>query len=231
MDRGIETFIQIGKQSLRRFDSATVELTRRGGFFVLPCKVVVPMLLALVDDEPAGEALDLPPVDEVMERELMDEKRWHRQWPAPGEPPATSRGVTDSHTYRINRGATSVSGLAGEKTDMESRSHVQPGTPVIQCDCCFLKTEEYRHSVQTKQMVAIPLEKKSDRDPLASRSLAAFARHVGHPIVINHPRRLGARTHGSRSRCTRTVDIRNTSNLTRKQQRLQWSSRQGSPIR
>ena len=35
-----------------------------------------------------------------------------------------------------------------------------------------------------KQMVAIPLEKKGNRDPFASRSLAAFARHVGHPKVI-----------------------------------------------
>ena len=49
-DRGIETFIQTGKQSLRRFDGATIELTRRGGLFVLQCQVVVPMLLAPVDD-------------------------------------------------------------------------------------------------------------------------------------------------------------------------------------
>ena len=35
-----------------------------------------------------------------------------------------------------------------------------------------------------KQMVAILLEKKGNRDPFASRSLAAFARHVGHPKVI-----------------------------------------------
>ena len=35
MDRGIETFIQAGKQILRRFNGATVELTRRGGLFVL----------------------------------------------------------------------------------------------------------------------------------------------------------------------------------------------------
>ena len=33
-------------------------------------------------------------------------------------------------------------------------------------------------------MVAIPLEKKGNRDPFASRSLAAFARYVGHPKVI-----------------------------------------------
>ena len=35
MDRGIETFIQAGAQILRRFDGATVELTRRGGLLVL----------------------------------------------------------------------------------------------------------------------------------------------------------------------------------------------------
>ena len=33
-----------------------------------------------------------------------------------------------------------------------------------------------------KQMVAIPLEKKDNRDPFASRR-AAFARYVGHPKV------------------------------------------------
>ena len=35
-----------------------------------------------------------------------------------------------------------------------------------------------------KQMVAIPLENKGNRDPFASRSLTAFARYVGHPNVI-----------------------------------------------
>ena len=40
MDRGIETFIQAGKQILRRFDGTTVELTRRGGLFVLQCQAV-----------------------------------------------------------------------------------------------------------------------------------------------------------------------------------------------
>ena len=71
MDRRIETFIQAGKQILRRSDCATVELTRRGGLFALQCQAVVSMLLAPVDEEPAGEAPDLPPVDEEMERELM----------------------------------------------------------------------------------------------------------------------------------------------------------------
>ena len=54
MDRGNETFIQAGKQILRRLDGATVELTRRGGLFALQCPVVVTMLLALLDEEPAG---------------------------------------------------------------------------------------------------------------------------------------------------------------------------------
>ena len=35
-----------------------------------------------------------------------------------------------------------------------------------------------------KQMVPIPLEKKGNRDPFASRNLTAFARYVGHPKVI-----------------------------------------------
>ena len=90
MDRGIETFIQAGKQILRRFDGATVELTRRGGLFVLQCQVVVPMLLALVDEEPAGEAPDLPLDDEEMERELMGREEVEPpgaiEVPAPDEP-------------------------------------------------------------------------------------------------------------------------------------------------
>ena len=48
MDRGIETLIQGDRQFLRRFDGATVELTRRGGLFVLECQVVIPRLMAPV---------------------------------------------------------------------------------------------------------------------------------------------------------------------------------------
>ena len=47
--------VQAGKQSLRRFDGATVDLTRRGGLFVLQCQAVVSMLLALVYEQPAGQ--------------------------------------------------------------------------------------------------------------------------------------------------------------------------------
>ena len=80
----------------------------------------------------------------------------------------------------------------GRENRHVSLSQNQPGTPVIQYDYCFLKTEEDDPMVTVlvatdtvyKQMVAIPLEKKGNRDPFASRSLAAFARCVGHPKVI-----------------------------------------------
>ena len=117
MDRGIETFIQAGKQILRRFDGATVELTRRGGLFVLQCQAVVPMLLAPVDEEPAGEA-----PGEELERELMGREEWNRQLRSkfrhPMSQPVKSGGIMDLHLCHINLGATYVSELAGEKTDM-----------------------------------------------------------------------------------------------------------------
>ena len=68
----IETFIQAGKQSLRRSDGAVVALTRQGCLFVLPCQIVsCAMLLALGDEKPPGEAPGPPLVDEQMERELI----------------------------------------------------------------------------------------------------------------------------------------------------------------
>ena len=188
MDRGIETFIQAGKHILRRFDGATVELTRRGGLFVLQCQVVVPMLLALVDEEPEGQALDLPPVDEEMERELMGREEVEPpvaiEVPAPDEPTSDERRH-HGHTFcHINLGATSVSELVGEETDTRHGHRFSQAHPVVQYDCCFLKTGEDAPMVTVlvaidtvyKQMVAIPLEKKGNRDPFASRSLAAFAR-------------------------------------------------------
>ena len=59
-------------------------------------------------------------------------------------------------------------------------------------DYCFLKTEENAPTITVlvatdavcKQMVAISHEQNGNRDPFASRSLAAFARYVGHPKVI-----------------------------------------------
>ena len=95
MDRGIETFIQAGKQSLRRSHGAVVALTLRGRLFVLPCQVVsCPMLLALVDEEPAGRAPGPPPVDEEIERELMGREEVAPvalEIPTPGEPCSDER--------------------------------------------------------------------------------------------------------------------------------------------
>ena len=70
MDRGIDTFIQPGKQLLRRADGG-VELTRREGLFVLPGKVVYrPTLMAPVHAEGAVQAPGRhPKVDREMETE------------------------------------------------------------------------------------------------------------------------------------------------------------------
>ena len=107
MDRGIETLIQAGKQSPRRFDGATVDLTRRGGLFVLQCQVFVPRLLALVDDEPAGDAPDLPPVDEEMERVLMEREEVEppvavEEFLHPVSQPVKSADIIGSQTSAIS---------------------------------------------------------------------------------------------------------------------------------
>ena len=77
-----------------------------------------------------------------------------------------------------------------------------------------------------KQMVAIPLEKEGNSDPSASRSLAAFARYVGHPKVI-----IQGDSEHALIRHMRVADSRNTTNLTCERQRLKWSSRESSTIR
>ena len=92
MDRGIETCIQTGKQSLRRFDGAAVELTRRGGLFFLQCQVTVSMLLAPADEEPAEEAPDLPPVDEKRCHRQLQSKFGHQV-----NQPVRSGNITDAH--------------------------------------------------------------------------------------------------------------------------------------
>ena len=79
------------------------------------------MLRALVEEEPAGEAPDLSPVDEEMERELMGREEVPPlvaiEVPAPGEPTSEER-TRHGHTCQINLSATSASELVGEKTDM-----------------------------------------------------------------------------------------------------------------
>ena len=239
MDRSIEKFIHAGKQILRRFDGATGEHTRRGGLFVLQCQVVVPMLLALVGEEPAGEAPDLPLVDVEMERELMRREEVEPpvaiEVPAPDEPTSAERRHHGLTHLPYQPWCNVCVRARGRENRHVSRSQNQPRTHVIQCDYCFLKTQEDAPMVTVlvamdtvyKQMVAIPLEKKGNRDPFASRSMAAFARYVGHPKVITQ----GARTHGSHPRRMRIAGIRNTTNLTCEQQGLKWSSRESSTIR
>ena len=133
MDRGIETFIQTGKHSLRRFDGATVELTRRGVLYVLQCQVAVPMLLAPVDDDPAGEPPDLPPVDEGMERELMGREEVPPpvaiEVPAPGEPTSEERKRYGLTHLPYQSWCNVCVRARGRENRHESRSQAQPGTP------------------------------------------------------------------------------------------------------
>ena len=82
-----------------------------------------------------------------------------------------------------------------------------------------------------KQLVAIPLEKKGNRDPFASESQSGRIRTIRRTSQSDHPRRLGARTHGSHPRRMRIADSRNTTNLTCEQHGLKWSSRESSTIR
>ena len=230
MDRGIETFIQAGAQILRRFDGATVELTRCGGLFVLQCQVVVPMLLVPVDEEPAGEAPDLRPVDEEMERELMGREEVEPpvaiEVPAPGEPTSDERRH-HGLTHVPHQPWCNVSVRArGKENIHQSRSQAQPGTPVIQCDYCFLKTEEDAPVITVlvaidtvfQKVVSIPLEQEGKQRSIC-KSQSGRIRTIRRTFQSDHPRRLG------------TTDSRNTTNFTCEQQELKWSSRESSTIR
>ena len=152
MDRGIEALLLAGKQSLRRFDGATVELTRRGRLFVLQCQVVVPRLLAPVDGEPAGEteAPELPLVDEEMERELMGREEVEppiaMEVPLPGEPTSEERRHHRPTHLPCQPWCNVCVRARASENRHESRSQNQPGTPVIQRDCCFLRKTHHVHS-------------------------------------------------------------------------------------
>ena len=81
-----------------------------------------------------------------------------------------------------------------------------------------------------KQMVAIPLEKKGKQRSVC-KSQSGRTRATRRTSQCDHPRRLGARTHGSHPRRMRIADSRNTTHLTCEQQGLKWSSRESSTIR
>ena len=103
-----------------------------------------------------------------------------------------SADITASVTCYISNGAMYVSELEGEKTDMSHDHRISQAHQSSNGDYCFLKTEDDAPMITVlvaidtvyKQTFAIPLEKKGNRDPFASRSLAAFARYVGHAKVI-----------------------------------------------
>ena len=112
--------------------------------------------------------------------------------PTPGEPTSDERRHHGLTPLPYQPWCNVCVRARGRENRHVSRSQNQPDTPVIQCDNCFLKTHEDAPMITVlvvidtvhKQMVAIPLEKKGNRDPFASRSLAAFARYVGHPKMI-----------------------------------------------
>ena len=112
--------------------------------------------------------------------------------PAPDEPTSEERRHLGLTHLPYQPWCSVCVRARGRENRHVPRSQNQPGTPVIQCDYCFLKTEEDTPMVTVllaidtvyKQMFAIPPEKKGNGDPFASRSLAAFARYVGHPKVI-----------------------------------------------
>ena len=181
-----------------------------------------------------GEAPDLPPVDEEMERELMgreEVKFWH-----PMSQLVTSGDIMDTHfSYQLWCNVR-VRSRGRDNNRHVSRSQNQP--PVIHCDYCFLKTEEDAPMVTVlvaidtvyKQMIVIPLEKKGKQRP-ACKSQSGRIRTIRRTSQGNHPRRLGARTHGGHPRRMRIAYSRNTTNLTCEQQGLKWSSRESSRIR
>ena len=81
------------------------------------------------------------------------------------------------------------------------------GTPVIQCDYCFLKSEEDAPMIRVliaadavcTQMVAIPLEKKGNH-----KSQSGSSRTIRRTSRGGHSKRLGARTYSwQSSQCTR----------------------------
>ena len=116
------------------------------GILVLQCRSVVPTMLAPVDEDPAGEAPDLPPIDEEMERELIGRVEV--------EPPVAIEGLAPDEPTSDERRHHGLTHLPyqpwcnvcvrarGRENRHVSRSQNQPGTRVIPCDCCFVKTEE-----------------------------------------------------------------------------------------
>ena len=168
-----------------------------------------------------------------MERELMEREEVEPpvaiEVPAPDEPTSDERRHHGLTHLPYQPWCNICVRARGRENRHVSRSKNQPGTLLIQCDYCFLKTEEDAPMVTVlvatdtvyKQLVAILLRRKGNRDPFASRGRIRTIRRTSQS---DHPMRLGARTHGSHPRRMRIADSRNTTNLTCEQQGLKWSS-------
>ena len=126
--------------------------------------------------------------------------------------PMKTEDITGSDTYQS--WCNVCVRARGRENRHEARSQVQSSTPDIQCDDCFLKTEEDAPMITVlvamdtvfKQMVAIPLEKKKKGQ---QRSIRKSQSGRIRTSQSDHPRRLRARTHGSHPRRMRTTDSRN----------------------
>ena len=119
-----------------------------------------------------GEAPSPPPVDDEMVRELVGRDEVAPpvalELPTPGEPSSNERRRHGLTHVPCQAWCNVCVRARGRENRLESRSQVQPGTPVIQCDYCFLKTDEEAPIITVlvaidtvyKHMVAIPTEKK-----------------------------------------------------------------------
>ena len=177
-----------------------------------------------------GGALDLPLVEEEMERELMEREEVEPpvaiEVPAPDEPTSDERrhhGLTHLPYQPLCN--VCVRARGGENRHV-SRSQNQPGTPVIQCDYCFLKTKE-----DASIVTLLVTKTQCTNGWLSFFSQSGRIRTIRRTSQSDHPRKLGGRTHGSHPRRMRTGDRSNTTNLTREQQGLRWSSRESNIIR
>ena len=155
-----------------------------------------------------------------------DEKKWNLQLRSkfrhPVSQPVTSGDIMDTH-LQYHPWCNICVRARGRENRHVSRSQNQPGTPVIQCDYCFLKTEEDAPMVTV--LVAIDTVYKQMVKKLSIRkSQSRRIRTVRRTSQSDHPRRLGARTHGSHPRRMRIADSRNTTHLTCEQQGLKWNA-------
>ena len=155
------------------------------------------MLLALVDEEPLVGGLGLPPADEEMERELMGREEVPPpvaiEVPAPGEPASEERKHHHRLTHLQNQSWCNVCVRARGReknalgTITSPARHTSHPMRLLPPEDRGRRANDHSfgsHSNSVQTDGCLLLEKKGNRDPFASRSLAAFARYIGHLKVI-----------------------------------------------